>query len=201
MLVLGSAVALVDNIRWLRPVGLIPRVTRWITPLWIVYPTPFLFSACSSRVWSFILSLSLSSFMSLESLESLICWYRVLLLLGFLHLYFRLPSAFSSSLLFLPLVLFWSSLLLSKLLSSVGVLFRFRVCPFCFPCCIVSTLSYLVFLPLPLSLGCAFRLLLFVASWSLILSACGLVFWFYLSLESSVCGFVSCVAVFLVVLV
>ena len=36
MLVLGSAVALVDNIRWLRPVGLIPRVTRWITPLWIM---------------------------------------------------------------------------------------------------------------------------------------------------------------------
>ena len=55
---------------------------------------------------------------------------------------------------------------MSKLLSSVGVLFRFRVCPFCFPCCIVSALSYLVFLPLPLSFGRVFRLLLFVVSWS-----------------------------------
>ena len=201
MLVLGSAVALVDNIRWLRPVGLIPRVTRWITPLWIIHPTPFLFSACSSRVWSFILSLSLSSFMSLESLESLICWYRALLFLGFFLLCFRLPSALSSSLLFLSLVLFWSSSLLPMLPSSVGVLFRFRVCLFCFSCCTVSMFPYLVFLPLLPSLGCAFRLLLFVVSWSLVLSACGLVFWLCLSSESSVCSFVSCVAVFLVVLV
>ena len=60
---------------------------------------------------------------------------------------------------------------------------------------------YLVFLPLLPSLGCAFRLLLFVVSWSLVLSACGLVFWLCLSSESSVCSFVSSVAVFLVVLV
>ena len=62
---------------------------------------PFLFFAGSSRPWSFMLSLSLSSFMSLESLELLICWYRALLFWGFLLLYFcllRVDCAGSKSL-------------------------------------------------------------------------------------------------------
>ena len=39
MLVLGGVITLVDNIRWCRLVGLVPRVTRWLTLCRILHVT------------------------------------------------------------------------------------------------------------------------------------------------------------------
>ena len=119
------------------------------------------------------MSLSLSLSMSLESLESLICWYRIRLVLGFLR--FGLSSSFPTACVLVLFASLWPFSLLSLLPSSVGVLFRLRVCHVSFPrCSVVSVCLYLVFLVCFSTWGCSFRFLSSVVSFPCVVFVCGL---------------------------
>ena len=127
-----------------------------------------------------LLPLSLSSSVSLESLESLICWYRLLLLFDF---FFTGISVVPSCCLLLFLFGVLVSVSLSSSVSIVALVLRFRFC-LCtlgsgrFACsltnvslCCPGVVLFLCFalFSLSLSLVCLCRFFVFVISWFVIL--------------------------------